>query len=127
MNKAELYAQTLFEASQADDFDAFFKKFIGFLESRDEQKLLPKIVAAVADLEEKRDAGSKTIITVASKGDVTKFSEELKSMSDSFDVSEATIVEDPNIVGGYIARSSTAMIDASYRKGLLEMYQRLTM
>lgn len=127
MNKAEVYAQTLFYISEnksAEEFDSFFTKFIAYIESKQEQKLLPKILQLVEQLGEK-NTSQNTILTVAKKEDAEKFTKELQSMGESFDATNIKIQEDSNIVGGFIARSNTAMVDASYRRGLLEMYQKL--
>lgn len=126
MNKATLYAQTLHAAEKdSSDFDVFFAKFISYLEKRDEQKLLPTVLRELESLMARDQAGEETILTVAKQEDVEKYTKEISESYKDFDIQSLKTQVDPNIVGGFIARNKQNMIDASYRKGLVQMYQKL--
>jgi len=57
--------------------------------------------------------------------DAEKYKAQLAEHGDLFNTGEVTVVEDKTIVGGFIAKNATTMIDKSYKKGLVDMYKRL--
>jgi len=128
MKKAAIYAQALLEASQnksEEEMNQYFDTFIAFLKSKSEYKMLPLIVREFTSLVEKTNKGTGTTLIVHEKSKADDFIKELESMGDTFDVSNIEIIEDKNIVGGFIAKNSTSMLDRSYKKGLVEMYKSL--
>ncbi len=124
----KIYAKALFEAfmeKEEKDFDKFFDNFIQDLKRKDRIKLLPKILKEVQkyiDLAKKQDI---TEIVLRNKDELEKFQEKLSAVSKEFNLDDLKIVENKNIVGGFILRNSKYIWDKSYKKGLLKLYQRL--
>ena len=127
MSKAKLYAQTLqhaFEDKTPAELDVFFEKFIGLLKQKKEHKLLPAITREYNTLIKRSSKGSGTTLIVRDAQDGEKYKVELAG-TEGFDAGEVTVLEDKTIVGGFIAKNSTTMLDRSYKKGLVQMYKRL--
>jgi|GEM_PF-3478853 len=128
MKKAQLYAQTLQHASVTktdSELETFFDNFMKLLDHKKEKKLLPAIVREFKSLQEKASKGSGTTLVVRDTADADKYKQELSKHSDTFSLDEMTVVEDKTIVGGFIAKNSQAMLDRSYKKGLVDMYKKL--
>jgi len=128
MKKAQLYAQALYEASQnkaETELDGFFANMILKLKESHEYKLLPTITREFESLLTQKEKGNGTALVVRDALDAEKYIQELSKHGDTFSSSDTQIIEDTTIVGGYIARNARAMLDRSYKKGLLDMYKQL--
>jgi len=129
MNKAELYAKTLhdyFANHDEKESDAFLEKFNQFLYSKNETSLLKDVIKHVSKLDEIATSGSKTTLVVRDEVDAKKYEEIARSAhSETFDFGSLETIIDENIVGGYQVLSETKMIDNSYKKKLVEMYNTL--
>lgn len=128
MKKAELYAQTLMHAQRdktEPEMNAFFDNFISALKAKHEEKLLPAIIREFESLQNRLTKGTGTTLTVRDAQDAEKYKLELAKHGDLFNMDEVNVVEDKKIVGGFIAKNSTTMLDKSYKKGLVDMYKRL--
>ena len=123
------YAKALFESFLEKDesnFNIFFEKFIKDLNNKKRTSLLPKILKEVRkyiELAQKKDV---TEIVLKNKNDFSKFEEKIKEVSNNFNLEDIKIVENKNIVGGFILRNSKYVYDKSYKQGLLKMYQKIT-
>lgn len=128
MKKAALYAQALYEASLQKDesqMNQYFDNFIGVLKKKKEYKLLPAIVREYKDLIARSTKGDGTTLVVRDLAQTEEYKKVLEEYKDTFNTDEITVVEDKTIVGGFIARNARAMLDRSYKKGLIEMYKKL--
>lgn len=128
MKKATIYAQALLGASQKkseQEMNEYFDTFISLLKHKSEYKMLPTIVREYKALVERSKKGAGTTLVVRTQEEADKFIKELDAMGDTFDTSNMQIIEDETIVGGYIAKNSTSMLDRSYKKGLVDMYKNL--
>jgi F0F1-type ATP synthase delta subunit len=103
------YAKALFESfleKDENEFDKFFENFIKELKNKDKIKLLPKILREVEKyikLAKKKDI---TEIVLRNKDELEKFQEKLSAVSKEFNLDELKIIENKNIVGGFILRNS---------------------
>ncbi len=128
MKKAATYAAMLYKVSQeksGSDLGTFFSQFMKRLEEKKETKLLPTILSELEKKTERESQGKGTTLIVRDSDSVVAAKKALESFSEMFDTSEVTVKEDKNIVGGFIAKNNTNLLDRSFKKGLLEMYQRL--
>lgn len=100
MNLVQRYAQVLKEVDT--------KKVLAYMRARGHLSLLPKVVKQLEREPQKGDT-----VVVAHEKDVSKMKRKF---------SDAHIVVDEKIVGGYIARSGTMVTDASYRHALVTLY-----
>ena len=128
MSKAKIYAQTLMHAQSEkseSEMEVFFNNFINALKAKHEEKLLPAIIKELESLQERAVKGSGTTLIVRDAQDAEKYTAELKKHSELFNTDSLNVIEDKKIVGGFIAKNTTTMLDKSYKKGLVEMYKRL--
>ncbi len=128
MSKAKLYAQTLLHAQTQkteSEMNQFFDNFIAALKHKKEHKLLPSIVREFKALQERSLQGQETTLVVRDAQDAQKYTQVLAGHSDTFNTENLIVVEDASIVGGFIAKNSHAMLDKSYKRGLIDMYKRL--
>ncbi len=109
--------------NNSENFENFFKKFIGYLKSKDKYSLLPAIVEEFEKELKTKKEKNKTILTVREADDVKKFSKEI--MDSGFDIENVEIVEDKNITGGYVLQDNEKMFDNSYKTKLLEIYKNI--
>jgi F0F1-type ATP synthase delta subunit len=88
-------------------------------------KVLPKILKEVEALEEKNKNDSKTILTIKEKSIFDELKSELDKYSDTFNLEGIEIVEDKNIVGGFVLKDKKNMVDKSYKTALISMYNKM--
>ncbi|MFW0870938.1 MAG: F0F1 ATP synthase subunit delta [Patescibacteria group bacterium] len=127
MKLAEQYARTLLQVAEtkdAKDFDKFFDLFIEYLRAHHHEKLIPQICKNVVRLSKSQEASNKATITVRALGEDKKFSDLIHEHQDMFGNAPQVQV-DAHIVGGAVLRNRTHLVDASYRKALLDLYQTL--
>jgi F0F1-type ATP synthase delta subunit len=103
------YAKALFESfleKNENEFDKFFENFIKELKNKKRINLLPKILKEVKkyiELAKKKDV---TEIVLRNKGELEKFQEKLSAVSKEFNLKDLKIIENKNIVGGFVLRNS---------------------
>ena len=127
MNLAEQYAKTLYQASiekDAKEFDSFFANFVALLKDKSHYKILPAILKKVEQLEKNAQSADKTVLIVREAKLAETYKKELEKHGEVF-AGEVEVREDPHVVGGFIAKTKTNMIDQSYRSKLLDMYRKL--
>ena len=123
------YAKAVFEVflnTESTEFDNFFQKFISELKLKNRISLLPKILKEAQNLIDIEKKSESTEIVLKNKDEFLKFENKVKELSNNFNLDDLKIVENKNIVGGFILRNSKYIFDKSYKKGLLKMYQKLT-
>jgi F0F1-type ATP synthase delta subunit len=127
MKKAQIYAEVLhgyFKDHSEQEQSDFFEKFKAFLESKKELQLLPAILKEVESIIA-RDTKEGVTLIVRDETDAERYGKELDQHADNFDISNITTEIDETIVGGYILKSATNMVDNSYKTQLINMYQQL--
>lgn len=127
MKKQRIYAETLhsfFREHTDSENEAFFDKFVAYVESKKESALLPLILREVESLVAQEQKTGSTLV-VRDEQDAEKYKADLNQHADSFDISNITTEIDETIVGGYILKSSTNMVDNSYKTQLVNMYHQL--
>lgn len=125
----EIYAKTLFESAKEKskhDTDRIVEKFITILKRRGHMSILPRISRQISRIvfEEERKGGA--IAVFASLEDKKRLSEKVKKEASvlGFDgVLKERI--DEALVGGYQLRIGSALVDASYKRALLALYEKL--
>ena len=94
------------------------------LSSRGRMKLQKRILHEVIGRLESEGAGTATVI-LASKESEKKWKKAIaESLQDLGTDTEANVITDDSIIGGYILRYDHRRIDKSYKKALLELYTR---
>lgn len=95
---------------------------------RGHQRLLPSIVTELeTKVKEQGEVGVLTL-TVARSEDEAVFQGAIEKDQKDFgfdDVEVQTVVDD-SVIGGYRIESREHLIDRTYKKALLEMYQKMT-
>jgi len=123
MNTAIDYAQTLLHMHKTDPESFSFENFVGLLKQKNHYKMLPAILEQVQKIQTQSDS-SKSTLVVKDEASVSDLQAQLDGYKDEFGT-EYEVKVDPNIVGGFVLKNKTSMVDQSYRSRLLEMYKRL--
>jgi len=122
------YAKALFESfleKNEIEFNTFFDNFILELKNKKKITLLPKIFKEVekyTDLATKKDM---TELILKNKNDLEKFKEKISSVEKEFNLDDLAITENKNIIGGFILKNSKKILDKSYKKKLLKIYENI--
>lgn len=128
MNIVDQYALTLIEAADTKtetDFNAFFDNFVSVLKKKHHYKSLPAILRAVERLSSNKDAANKTVLVVREAVLAGNYQDIVMQHADIFGT-EYDVVEDPQIVGGFMLKNRTNLVDGSYRSRLVKLYKQLT-
>lgn len=127
MNIVDQYARTLVQAATEKDgkeFNLFFDNFVGLLKQKKHYKSLPSILRSVERLSGNKDSANKTIMIVREAALAGQYTDIVKQHADIF-CEEYDVVEEPGIVGGYVIKNRTNLLDGSYRTGLMNLYKKL--
>ena len=92
--------------------DLEVKKVVAYMKSKGHLSLLPQVLNIL-----ERGTGDTDVVRVARKEDLHLVEKKFPG---------ATMVVDPTIVGGYLARKGSKLIDATYRKTLVTIYRNTT-
>lgn len=128
MNQAELYAQTLHKAAQkkdSDSFDSFFTKFVAVLKTKGHSKLMPAVLRSLQSIDKTNKSAQSSVLIVRDASQKEALKEQLAQEGELFG-ENTRVVEDKNVVGGYILKNKTSMIDKSYRSKLIGLYKKLS-
>ena len=128
MNLAKGYAHALYDLEREGNLDAdtAVSKLVQILKAKGHIRLLPSILSEYKEtLEISRD--KKTVIlTCARESDFEKYRIELKEHLGHLNSDFTEEVVDDTIIGGYILQKEDSVIDASFKKKLLLLYQGAT-
>lgn len=128
---AQAYAHALYTLTQDDhgrNEQSTFENFVALLKKKGHIKLLPNILTSFeALLNSKRDE-TTLVMTCARKKDFAKFRAEFKEhfTHQDTDTSFTEEIIDNSIIGGFIIKRGDIVVDASYKKKLLTLYQSAT-
>lgn len=97
------------------------------LRDRGHAMLLPRILREYEKLAASKLVADRGVLEVARESDTRNLREEIGTAARELgvDLEEAEVVENDAVVGGFILRKTEAQVDASYRRRLLDLYQRL--
>ncbi len=119
---ANTYAQLISTASKEADVNTFLKKLFIFMKSRGHLSLLSQVVRI---LERAEGSDTKAVVSVRSAEDAKKYSDSIAETLKTLQGEHSyKIVEDPRVVGGFSVRSGSQMIDKTFRKALISIYQK---
>ncbi len=121
MKLAHAYAKLVQEASDNEAGVKFADKLLAYMKSRGHLSLLPQVV----NILKRMPSGAEVVVTVANEKDLTKYKAEIKSFltSEGYD-KKPRIVEDSRIVGGYLVRAGSKVVDKTFRSALVDIYQK---
>ena len=123
------YAKVLVEAEtekNKEDFEKFFNNFLEMLKKKNQIKILPNILVEVERLVAENKKDKKSTLILKDKTFLEKYKNQISNFSDKFDIDNLEIVENKNIIGGYILKNKKYQIDNSYKKKLLNLYNKIT-
>ena len=98
------------------------------LEKRGRSRLLPHIAKAFARLAERKARKNDPVLTVAREKDVHKAREAAKKVLEQLKHPPHDLKTrvDESLIGGWRLEGRGALVDASYKKQLLDLYDRAT-
>lgn len=128
MQNAQIYAELLDQmyATNPKGIDAFMGSFVAYMNAKKLQKMLPAILKQFELIQERKKSGKGTTLIIRDNTALEQINKELAEYKASFNLEDLQVVTEKNIVGGFILKNKTSMIDASYRKALLALYTKLT-
>ena len=116
MSLSHAYAQVVKDEGEKA---GFLKKFVEYLAMRGHTSLLPEIVRILG-----RDTRAKGAeVYLARESDHSKFKSEIRDALSALGEKDAATVIDANMVGGFIVRAKSKVVDSSYRSALISIYQ----
>lgn len=96
--------------------------------ARGRQSLLPKIARAFARLAAREEARSRIILSVARQKDTRAAIKEVEKFLAEQKISDVDVCEemDETLVGGWRLEGRGVLVDASWKKSLLSIYNQAT-
>ncbi|MEN9561679.1 MAG: hypothetical protein RIQ56_952 [Candidatus Parcubacteria bacterium] len=114
------YAMALWKSiERGNNPKAAVSALIQSLQTHGRSALLPRVIAAFKRVSERELRRNETRVLVADQKDA------LDAMK-AAGVSQAEVCVDASLIGGWRIERSETLIDASYKKMLLDMYNRAT-
>lgn len=107
------------------DIDTLMKNLVATLSRRGHERLLPKILSQLLHVSEKEGKRNEVTIILANAAHEALLADDIKKALSQLGKSQYTVRIDPTITGGFIAESTEARIDRSYKKQLLTTYRSL--
>lgn len=121
------YAHALYRAIQdaPDSHTAqrYTDALIAHLKREGRMRALPAIARELARIDERR-AATRPVLSVARERDIERARTQLAKYLDA-DVQPATRV-DERLIGGWRYTDTNTLVDASYKRALLDLYARIT-
>ena len=115
------YARALFELLKEKDVkDDVIKRFLAYLDAKSKLKLLPKILH---ELEKLIEADAKRAPQILLGNEKAK--DAALKTADMLGVKEAPVKTDEKLIGGFMIKGQNFLWDASYRRFLLDLYEKL--
>ncbi len=121
------YAQALYELvknKSSDDINHIFSNFISLLKKRGHFSLLPKILKALKITKQKEDL-NVIELKLVSENEKEKFKSKINEFKDYLgdDLTVKTSL-DKTIIGGFVIKTKNILIDGSYKKALMNLYNK---
>jgi len=120
---AKYYAQAIYELTGENTIS----NLLAVLERKGHKHLLPSILSEYKKLKMERAVAENIQVRVAKKSDLEKNKVEITKDAEKFslNVSEAEVVEDNTIIGGFILEKGEVEVDKSYKKVLIDLYKKM--
>ena len=98
------------------------------LMARGREKLLPKIARAFSRIAHREESKQRVTLSVAREGDLAHARKEVAKLLVQYGVEpkDMKTAIDANLVGGWRVECRGVLIDASWKKDLLSIYNRAT-
>ncbi|OGG80627.1 hypothetical protein A3A39_04010 [Candidatus Kaiserbacteria bacterium RIFCSPLOWO2_01_FULL_54_13] len=98
------------------------------LERHGRARLLPRVARAFARIAARESSKNAVTLTIAQKKDERMAHKEIKEFLRDMDVSpeDVEVKTDVNLVGGWRLEGREHLIDASFKKYLLDLFERVT-
>jgi F-type H+-transporting ATPase subunit delta len=123
------YAQALDDLTKnksSDDVNIIFSNFISVLKKKGHYTILPKILKSLENLKQREKSDNIEFI-IASKEQEDKFKPRFDEFKRYFSEKAKIKTEiDETIIGGFIIKSKSIIIDGSYKKALMNLYNKFT-
>ncbi len=123
-----LYAQTLWKMIEdgVKPKEAV-AKLHEYLEKRGRANLLPKIAHAFARIASRESARKTMVLSVARQKDVSRAEREAKDILEELGASakDVEVHVDDSLIGGWRLEGRERLVDASFKKSLLSIYDRV--
>lgn len=129
--RAKDYAKAFVQlhASQNIDEKTLLKNFVATVHANGHRALLPKIVRHVAKMSSQKEKSETVVVTSPSAMDENAVAHLLRQVPyrDILDTKHKTVVRktDESLIGGHIVRSASRMIDTSYKRMLINLYEQI--
>lgn len=125
---SEKYAQALYHITKdksEKDQKRFFDNFIKVLKRDGHFSLLPKILKSLREIYLKEYKKDNIDLIVSDEKFKDKYKKEIKNYKKYIDLNqEITTKVDNAIVGGFIIHTKDVVVDGSYRRGLVNLYNK---
>ncbi|MBI3671640.1 F0F1 ATP synthase subunit delta [Candidatus Azambacteria bacterium] len=122
----EKYAKALYELAKdktENEKKKLFLNFVGLLQKNGHHSLMGKILKSYEKISIEKNISDSVELVVADLKFKEQYKKEIKNNKEYIDAkAEMNVVEDGSIIGGFILRSKSVVIDGSYRKALLDLY-----
>ncbi len=94
------------------------KAIAASLEARGRSALMPRVARAFERIAAREMGRTQTVLTVAKE-------EDAKRAMLASGAAEADVIVDPTLIGGWRLMTRDTLVDASWKKHLLSMYNRI--
>ncbi len=125
---SEKYAQALYYIAKdksEKEQEGFFDNFIKLLKRNGHLSLLPKILKNLNEISLKEHKKDKIDFIVSDEKFKDKYKEKIKDYKKYLNLKQEVQTKvDDAIVGGFIIRTKDTIIDGSYRRGLVNLYNK---
>ena len=127
---APMYARALYSAlqdSREEHHNTLVENFLALLQKKGHAGLITQILREYEKIEQSRKVSDVGVLEVARKHDVEKLKDRIDAAALTLGVRREglEVSENDTLVGGFILRREHEQVDASYRRQLLKLYQRL--
>ena len=118
------YAQAMLAVAQKGlDPKDLFQRLEKTLRARGHLALLPKIALALREEEKRMRRGAESVLSVAKESDIASAKAESAAYTEGAPV---RVVTDDSLIGGWTLSTPNTRVDASFKKQLLNLYQKIT-
>ncbi len=117
------YAELVHQALQKKAGSAYAEQLITYMKKRGHLSVLPAVLAKVHALGSKKQGAE---VVIARPSDAEALAPRIAGALSTLGAEdEYTVRVDDRAVGGYMVRANGKVIDQSYRRALVELYQRV--
>ncbi len=128
MQVAKIYAKALYDLTKkarGEKQEKIFNNFVNLLKSKGHYSLMPLIFKHLKLLVEKDKLDNIDLI-VAKENDFEKYFKKADNFKKHFyPKKEIKKVIDSSIVGGFIIKTKELMVDKSYKRSLINLYNNI--